>query len=430
MIHKLRELQASGGRIRVGVIGCGAMGTGVAGQVAHTIGMEVVFLGDLDQTALDRASGRTGMKQVKVADAANPPARAQGEVLTTTDPLTLMKNVEIDALVECTNGIYDAAKYCLAAIDQGAHIILMNAEVDLVFGTLLAHEAKKKGVIVTSDAGDQHGVLATMADEIQVWGFKIMQAGNMKGFLYRHADAAYAKPWAEKQKGSVVQTVSYTDGTKMNVEQALIGNYLGLTPIKPGMEGPKCKDLKDVLNCFDFDAYDGQGRVDYTEGVPWPGGGVYIVGHCDDEHQDFLLNYYKVTAKRPYYLFFRPYHLCHIETPRAIAQAYFDKRPVIPPPLGRKLNDVYVYAKQDLRAGATIGHAIGGDEVYGMIRATADAEAEDAVPFYWLESIDGRHAKVKNAKKRDEALRFSDLDIPESDFHVMLRRQAELAAGA
>ncbi len=430
MIRKLRELQTKGQRIRVGVIGCGAMGIGVAWQVARTPGMEVVFLGDISEAVLERAAKQTGMTQVRVTDAANPPARGEGEVLTTTDSLTLLKNVKIDALVECTNVIYEAAQYCLAGIEQGAHIVLMNAEVDLVFGTLLAHEAKKKGVCITSDAGDQHGVLATMADEIQLWGFRIVQAGNMKGFLYRYADEAHAKPWAEKQKGSVLQTVSYTDGSKMNVEQALIGNYLGLTPIKPGMEGPKCTDLREVLDKFDFSKYGDQGRVDYTEGVPWPGGGVYIVGYCDDDQQDFLLNYYKVTAKRPYYLFFRPYHLCHVETPRAIAQCYFDQRPVIAPPLGRKLNDVYAYAKKDLEAGTTIQHAIGGDEVYSIINATALAEADDNVPFYYLEHIGGQHSKLKVAKKKDEPLRFADLDIPNTPFHELLRRQDALAAGA
>ena len=352
------------------------------------------------EAALERAARQTGMEAVKVLDPAAPPVAKAGQVLTTTDTLGLLKNLKIDVLVECTNVIYEAALYCLAAIDQGAHVVLMNAEVDLVLGTLLAHEARKKGVSVTSDAGDQHGVLATMADEIALWGFRIVQAGNMKGFLNRHADAAYARPWAEKQKGSVIQTVSYTDGSKMNVEQALIGNYLGLTPIKPGMEGPKCKDVRDVLDAFDFDKYGDQGRVDYTEGVPWPGGGVYIVGHCDDDQQDFLLNYYKVSAKRPYYLFFRPYHLCHVETPRAVAQCFFDNRPVISPPLGKKLNDVYAYAKKDLAPGNTIHHAIGGDEVYSMINESAVAAAEDAVPFYWLEALEGKHAVRQGSRQK------------------------------
>ncbi len=426
MIRKLSALQEQGRLIRVGVIGCGAMGTGVALQVARTVGMALVFLGDIGEEALARASGQTGLKQVAVKDATNPPEWQPGELLTTTDSLELLKHTKIDVLVECTNTIFEASHYCLAAINQGAHIVLMNAEVDLVFGTLLAHEAKKKGVVVSSDAGDQHGVLATMADEILLWGFRIVQAGNMKGFLHRHADSEHARPWAEKNRGSVVQTLSYTDGSKMNIEQALIGNYLGLTPIKPGMEGPKVKDMREILDAFDFSKYGDQGRVDYTEGVPWPGGGVYIVGYCDDDQQDFLLNYYKVCAKRPYYLFFRPYHLCHLETPRAIAQCYFDQRAVIPPPLGKKLNDVYAYAKKDLPAGSTIHHAIGGDEVYCMVNAREEAEKENAIPFYWLEPIEGQHAKLLVAKQKDDPIRFSDVELPSTPYHDMLRQQEVL----
>ena len=425
MIRKLKALAAEGRSIKVGVIGCGAMGSGVAWQVARTPGMEVAFLGDLKPEALSQTAKLTGGLEVVVENPANPPERKTGEVLTTTDPLALLKTLKIDALVECTNSIHEAFHFCRAAIAQKAHVILMNAEVDLVFGPLLAHEARKQGVVVTSDAGDQHGVLATMADEIQLWGFRIVQAGNMKGFLYRHADAEHARPWAEKQKGSVIQTVSYTDGSKMNIEQALIGNYLGLTPLQPGMEGPKISDIREVLDAFDFAKYGEQGRVDFTEGVAWPGGGVYIVGYCDDDRQDFLLNYYKVTAKRPYYLFFRPYHLCHVETPRAIAQCYFDGRAVIEPPSTR-LNDVYAYAKKDLKPGDTIHHAIGGDELYSLVDECSHAKANDHVPVYLLEPIGGKTATVRNAVAKDQPLRMSDVEIPSTPYHDLLAEQARL----
>jgi predicted homoserine dehydrogenase-like protein len=431
MIKKLQRLQSEGKYLRVGIIGTGAMGSGVAWQVARTPGMEVVFLADLDETALQRGVRASGLSRVPVDNPEKPPVRRPGEVLTTTDALTLLRHVRIDALVECTNSVHEAAEYCLAAIAQPAHVILMNAEVDLMLGSLLAHEAARQGVVVTSDAGDQHGVLATMADEIQLWGFKIMQAGNMKGFQDRHADAEHARPWAEKQKGSVIQTVSYTDGTKMNVEQALIGNYLGLTPLVPGMEGPCCRDIREALDVFDFDTYEGQGRVDYTLGVPWPGGGVYIVGHCDDDQQDFLLNYYKVTSKRPYYLFFRPYHLCHVETPRAIAQAFFDGRAVIPPPTRPKLNNVYAYAKRDLAPGTEISHALGGDEIYGLVDTCERAGSRQHVPLEkCVVSLDNagrpRHAVVRRAFARDEPLTLADVEVADTPYQRLLARQAAL----
>ncbi len=434
MIRKLQRLHQEGKRLRIGIIGSGAMGSGVAWQVARTPGMEVVFLADLEETALVRGVEASGMTRVHVGDPARPPDRRPGEVLTTTDALTLLRHVRIDALVECTNSVHEAAEYCLAALAQPAHVILMNAELDLMLGGLLAHEAERQGVVVTSDAGDQHGVLATMADEILLWGFRIVQAGNMKGFQNRHADAEHARPWAEKQKGSIIQTVSYTDGTKMNVEQAIIGNYLGLTPFVPGMEGPRCGDLREILDAFDFSRYGDQGRVDYTLGVPWPGGGVYIVGWCDSERQDFLLNYYKVTSRRPYYLFFRPYHLCHVETPRAIAQACLDHRSVITPPTGPRLNNVFAYAKKDLAPGTLVSHALGGDEVYGLVHTSAHAKAGDQVPLEKLvvsrdNSGTLRHAIISRAIARDQPITFADIDFPDTPYHDLLARQAALAGG-
>ena len=431
MIYKLNKLKAEGGRIGVGVIGCGAMGVGVAYQCARTPAMDVVFVADVDETAAQRAITATGKKPLRITDPASLPARVAFEetyliVGPTEFILEALKNSDIQAMAECSNRVYEAYLYCEAAIANKAHVILMNAEVDLILGTSLAHQAKKQGVVITSDAGDQHGVLATMADEIMLWGFKIVQAGNMKGFLNRSGNSESSRVWAEKQKLSLVQTVSYTDGTKMNIEQALIGNYLGLTPTKPGMEGPKCGDIREVLEKFDFEKYNGEGRVDYTVGVPWPGGGVYIVGESHDDQQHFLLDYYKVSHKRPYYLFFRPYHLCHLETPRAIAQAYFDARAVIAPPLGRKTNDVYAYAKTDLAPGTIIHHAIGGDEIYGLVDATAKAGADENVPVAWFESLEGKYATVNVAKKKDEPLRWAEVTIPDTKFHRLLKEQQAL----
>jgi len=393
--------------------------------------MEVVFVSDILEEALARGVRATGKTGVDVTDPAKVPAKSTNEVYVVRDTLAFLEadnGVQIDAIVECTNTIAIAGRYCLAAIARKAHVILMNAEVDLALGRLLVHEAKKQGVVVTSDAGDQHGVLATMIDEIELWGFRIVQAGNMKGFLNRYGDAAGARPWAEKQRLSVVQTVSYTDGSKMNIEQALIGNYAGLTPLLPGMEGPKITDVREALEAFDFEKYGSEGRVDYTVGVPWPGGGVYVIGYCDDELQKFYLNYYKVSSKGNYHLFFRPYHLCHLETPRAIAQAYFDHRAVIEP-ARHWINDVFAYAKKDLPAGTRIEHGIGGDEFYGLVDSIAHAGPE-GVPVCALESEghgpDARMAVLTKAYRKDEPIRLNDLDLPDTDLFRMRKLQASL----
>ena len=187
------------------------MGTGVALQISRAPGMEVVFVSDISDEARQRGVQATGQTGVLVADVGQVPERREGEVYMVADTLGFLQadnGVAIDAVVECTNTISIAGEFCRAAIARGAHVVLMNAEVDLALGRLLVHEARQQGVVVTSDAGDQHGVLATMIDEIELWGFRIVQAGNMKGFLNRYGNAAEARVWAEKQRLSVVQTVS------------------------------------------------------------------------------------------------------------------------------------------------------------------------------------------------------------------------------
>ena len=424
MFKKLLKRQTN--PIRVGLVGAGAMGKGIAWQVSHTPGMRLMFIGDLNLEVARETAIQIGMEPVET-DGVTIPEITDNQVLITTDSLAVLRRNDIlkmEAFAEATNAIAGACEYCLAAIEGGMHVILMNAEVDMVYGKLLQHEAKKHNVIVTSDAGDQHGVLATMIDEIKLWGFDIVQAGNIKGFLNYYATPESIRPEAEKRNLSAVQCCAYTDGTKLNIEMALLCNSLGLTPFKVGMEGPRCADVKEVLDLFDFDAYGDQGRVDYILGSE-PGGGVYVVGKSDSEFQRPYLWYYKLISKGNYYLFYRPYHLCHLETTTAIARAVLDGEAVLTPDAGH-IADVYAYAKSDLKAGQKVEHGIGGAECYGLIRTTKDAEAIDHLPISYLEGEGDQLPVLKRDIAKDEPVRYADVEFPDIKFHHLLKRQSEL----
>jgi predicted homoserine dehydrogenase-like protein len=412
MIEALKQRQSEGTPIRVGLIGAGAMGTGIVWQVTRTPGMEIVFIGDTNRAAAEKALKLSGADPEKVRISDNP--------------ITLLESdeaLDIDVLVEASNTIGAAARYCFAAIRRKAHVVLMNAEVDLALGILLQHEAKKAGVVVTSDAGDQHGVLKTMIDEIQLWGFDIVQAGNIKGFLKRDATGESLKKEAEKRNLSVIQCCAYTDGTKLNIEMACIANSLGLTPTKPGMEGPLADDVREVLDLFDLKKYNGQGHVDYILGAE-PGGGVYVIGHCDDPLQADYMEYYKM-GHGPFFLFYRPYHLCHVETPRAIAEAVINKRALLTPEAGR-LTDVYAYAKRDLIAGEEVDHSIGGDLFYGLIEVCADADAAGKVPIALMEADAGLHAKVLRDVKMKTPVVAADIQLPDTYLVQKFKQQQQL----
>lgn len=425
MLKKLQSRLSN--PIRVGLVGAGAMGKGIAYQVAHTPGMRLMFIGDLNLEVAKETARQIGKEPIQT-DGETIPEIDESQVLVTTNSLGVLRSndqLKMEAFAEATNAISAACEYCLAAIEGGMHVTLMNAEVDMVYGKLLNHEAKKHGVVVTSDGGDQHGVLATMIDEIKLWGFDIVQAGNIKGFLDYYATPESIRPEAEKRNLSPVQCCAYTDGTKLNIEMALLCNALGLTPFKDGMEGPRCENVTEVLDLFDFDAYEGEGRVDYILGAE-PGGGVYVVGKSASEFQRPYLWYYKLLSKGDYYLFYRPYHLCHLETTTAIAKAVFDGEAILEPG-GEVIADVYAYAKSDLKAGHRVEHGIGGAECYGLIRNASDAESINQLPISYLEGEGDQLPVLKRDIAKNEPVRYEDVEFPDIQFHHLLKQQSELS---
>lgn len=411
MLAELKSREQENRPIQVGLVGLGAMGRGIAYQIGKTPGMRLAFVADLDE-----AAARQG------AEVYGKPTHV------TTDALAALRDEKIpcDVFVESTNSIVAAYDYCLAAIERKAHCVLMNAEVDAILGYLLREAAARQGVVVTSDGGDQHGVLARMMEEIEMWGFDIVQAGNMKGFLDRHRDLEGTVEIAKKLGLSPVQCLAYTDGSKLNIEMSVIANEYGLTPLVPGMQGPRADKVEEVVNLFDFDSYGSQGRVDYILGAKQHGGGVYVVGRCDDGFQQGYLNYYKVTNKHPYYLFLRPYHLCHLETPRAIALAALYGKAVCTMRQGR-VTDTFAYAKRDLKAGDRVEHAIGSDEVYGLIMEAKAADAANLMPQGVLDVEGSRERPVlKRAVPKDQPLTWDDLDMPTTRMLELWEKQKML----
>lgn len=426
MLGTLRQREVEGQPIRVALVGAGAMGIGIAWQIGRTPGLRLVAIVDLALDQAVKAAEAYGRPFTLVEEGVAPPR--DGTVALMREPFTLFDQADpgVDVLVEATNTISFAARACLAAIDRGCHVVLMNAEVDLAVGPLLAHHAARRGVVVTADAGDQHGVLMRMIDEIELWGFRIVMAGNIKGFLDRRATAAGLIEEARIRNLNPIQCCAYTDGTKLNIEMALVANAAGLAPWVKGMEGPATGRVEDVLGLFDFDKYGDRGVVDYILGAE-PGGGVFVVGHCDDPLQQEYLKYYKL-GQGPYYLFYRPYHLCHLETTRAIALAALYGKPVLQHGLPRAA-DVYAFAKQDLAAGTEIPHGIGGDQVYGLIADAPPAEAAGWLPIVLLDTEAGLPPRLIRPVACDAPLTLDDVDLPETELvRLMAQQQAVLGA--
>lgn len=362
MIRSLKNLTAP---IRVGLVGAGLMGRGIAHQIARTPGMKLSWIASRRPEKAKELAIETGAEK------------------SGGDACRMILNHPIDVVVEASNQIWAAYHHAHTALENGAHVVLMNAEVDLVFGPLLNRLAAAKGLVCTSDAGDQHGVLARMIDEVSLWGFEVIQAGNVKGFLKQHAQGSELVKEASKRNLELRKCCAFTDGTKLNIEMALIANGFGYLPSRVGMTGPTVSRVEDAMNVFQLDQMNNSNsQVDYVLGAQ-PGGAVYVIAHCENPVHNPYLKYYKL-GNGPFYLFKEDQHLCHLETPTSIARAFFYNESILKPWAGR-ITEVYAFAKNDMEAGSKIDGGIGGDHFYGQIASTREGQANNWVPIALLD---------------------------------------------
>ena len=393
--------------ITVGIIGAGSMGHGLYYQSSLTPGITCVALADIDLQRAISCPEAAGQR-FEVAETPEQMAHAieRQVVCVCSDGALISSCPGVDVVVEASSAIEAAGRFAEQALFHRKHLVLMNAEIDLIFGPYLALLAEENGVVYTSCDGDQHGVIKRLWDEVKLWGIEPVLAGNIKGFLDRYANPTTIIPEADKRRLDYRMATAYTDGTKLGIEMALVANALGLRTDVPGMHGPQAAYVREALRLFDLDACSTSGGVvDYLLGAE-PGGGVFVVGRCEDAFQRRMLAYYKMGSG-PLYVFYRPYHLCHIEAMRSIAEAYLDGISLLEPNFGFRTN-VYTYAKRTLRKGERLD-GIGGYTCYGLIE-----NAREPAPNRGLPICLAGGALLQRRVSRDEKILLEDVEISRS----------------
>ena len=411
MLKSVTELKTN---IRVAIIGMGAMGKGLFYQCHITPGLECVAIADI---RLERAVAcaewlKREYRVVRTLDDLHEAVR-RGMVAVCEDGDLLARCEVVDALVEASNSIIPAGQFSLTALEHRRHLIMMNAEADLLFGPVLLQRAQDNGVTYTSCDGDQPGVIKRLVEDLQLWGFELVMAGNIKGFLDRYANPTTIIPEADKRNLDYKMATAYTDGTKLCIEMALVANGVGLSTRTPGMRGPRASQVQEVFSLFDFEALwqDKQPFVDYILGAE-PGGGVFAVGYCDNDYQKAMLQYYKM-GDGPFYLFYRPYHLCHVEAMACIAEAVLHQRALLQPTYGFR-TDVYAYAKRDLRTGEKLD-GIGGYHCYGLIENCTWNDGHAGLPICLAEDV-----TLKREVRQDEKIFLHDVSFDPERFDFAL----------
>jgi predicted homoserine dehydrogenase-like protein len=415
--------------IRIGLIGCGEMGTDIVARVAHMPGMEIGAICDLNLPAARRAVDLAYLEEGRHKE-----ARALGEIhaaiesskIAVTDDSNLVLDCGlIDVVVDATGVPAVGAEIGLAAMESGKHLVMMNVEADVTIGAYLNSEAERLGVTYSLGAGDEPSSCMELIEFVTAMGHPIVAAGKGKNNPL-NVDAIpddYAEE-AARRNMNVRMLVEFVDGSKTMVEMAAISNATGLVPDRPGMHGPSA--ALDELSSTLIPTKDGGvlsrvGVVDYSIG-PGVAPGVFVVADMSHPRICERMEDLKM-GHGPYFTFHRPYHLTSLEVPLTCARVVlYGKADMAPLPT--PVAEVCALAKKDLKPGDRLG-AIGETCYRAWIMTAPEARSVGAVPCGLLQG-----GAVTAPIRKGELITYKNAAVaPNSRIAALRARQDSLVYG-
>jgi predicted homoserine dehydrogenase-like protein len=304
-----------------------------------------------------------------------------------------------DVVVECSGDPIHAAEVVRDAMAAGLPVVTMNSEFHVTCGSHFVG----KGYLSEAN-GDQPGVQAQLRDELVGMGFEPLVYGNMKGFLNPNPNRRDMEYWSERQGFRVQQTTSFTDGTKVQIEQAFVANAFGAGIARSGLLAPQMDSFEDATRALTEAALTlGEPIADFTV-VPGQAPGVFVIATIDESQRPVLAAL--KMGDGPYYTFVRPYHLCALEVPNTIRHAMQGRPPLLcnsaTPTVG-----VAAVAKRRLEPGERIDMGIGSFQVRGA--AVRFDEEPNHLPIGILYG-----GRIRRAIEPEQMLTIDDVDLPDS----------------
>ena len=415
----LAAREATGNPIRVGMIGAGALGRALAEQIIGSVkGMRLVAISNRHIESAQAAYAGAGIESVRrvATNAALEDAIARGQYAVTEDVALLCRAKGIDALIEATGTVEFGAQVTLEAIQQGKHMVLVNAELDGTLGPILKRYADRAGVVITGCDGDQPGAEMNLYRFVKGIGLTPLLCGNIKGLEDHYRTPTTQEAFARRWRQQPYMVTSFADGTKISFEQTVVANATGMRVARRGMLGLQHGGhIDEMTQVYDADQLKAWGGiVDYVVGAR-PGPGVYVMATEGDSKRRFYLDMYKM-GPGPLYCFYTPFHLCQFEVPFSVARAVLFGDATVTP-LGGPVVDVVTTAKRDLKVGETLdgyGHYM----TYGQCENADVTAAQRLLPIGLAEGC-----RLKRDLPRDHVLSYDDVDLPPGRISDRLRAE-------
>jgi len=413
----LEKREQNGKPIRVGLLGAGYMGRGLAIQIttAFRKGMRLSAIYNRDITKAHTAFEQAGVPDPVVTDsvATLEKAISNNKSAICESALAMCQADNIDVIVEATGDVEFGAQVSLEAIKHGKHVVLMNAELDAVCGPVLKSYADKAGVVITNVDGDQPGVTMNLFRWVKQLGYEPKLAGNIKGLQDRYRNPTTQKGFADQHKQGVKMITSFADGTKISMEMAVIANATGFGVDVRGMHGPTCEHVTQGIDLFSTEQLE-KGTIDYLLGAE-PGPGVFVIGYNENPVLQQYAHYLKM-GDGPYYMFYVPYHLPHLETPFTIARAALFQDAATSPIAGPVV-EVLAAAKIDLKKGTALD-GIGGYHCYGVAENADAFRRDNCIPMSLIDDC-----VLTRDIPKDGVITLDDVVIPEGRLCDKLRAE-------
>ena len=402
----LLQRESDGNPIRVGMVGAGATGRAIALQLGTPVrGMRLVAIANRTPEHGERAFREGGFQEWRRVTSAREAEAAinRGIPALTDDPSVLTTCPAIDIVLEVTGTVEAAACVVLQAFDHDKHVVLVNAELDSLLGPILKAKADQCRVVVTHTDGDEPGVAMTLLRYVKSLGLHPVAAGNIKGMVDYYRNPETQRSFAEKNDQDVRKVTSFADATKLSMETTVLANATGFHAGRRGMYGPACQYVREMANLLPADQMLSTGLVDYALGAA-PHTGAFVIVHEESPLKKVQLAYYKL-GNGPFYVFYTPFHLPHIQIASTIGRAVIHRDPTVAPIAG-PVCEVVTVAKRNLKAGERLD-GIGGFCAYGLIDNAAAARAMAALPIGLSEGcVLGRDVS------KDDVLSFDDVEAP------------------
>ncbi|MBV8536471.1 MAG: Gfo/Idh/MocA family oxidoreductase [Alphaproteobacteria bacterium] len=437
--RKLKEREAAGKRLRIGVIGAGKFGTMYLAQARKTPGIHLVGVADLSVPRAREALQRTGWAAERYAAKGLDEAAKTGGTHVGEDAAALIAHPAIDIVVEVTGHPPAAVSHALKAFAAKKHVVMVTVEADAFCGPLLAKKAAEAGVVYSLAYGDQPALICDLVDWARAAGFDVVAAGRGHKWLPHYAQSTPETVWqyyglSEEQArlGGLNPQMfnSFLDGSKPAIESTAVCNATGLLPPPNGLEYPPCsltdlpfvcrpkseggalhfKGQVEVLSCLERD-----GR-EIPQHIRW---GVFVAFEGDTDYVRRCFNEYGLVTDPSgrYAAMYKRWHLIGLELGISVAAVGLRGEPTGCPDGFRA--DAVAAAKRDLKPGEMLDGE-GGYTVVGRLMPAKDSLAVGGLPIGLAHKV-----KVVKPVKAGTPVRWEDVDVDSTLEAVRVRREME-----